>query len=95
LAVGGGTKNPLWLQIIADITGKVIQTAGVTIGASYGDALMAAMGIQYFSSFADLARIIKTGDIYKPDMEKHEKYKKYQKLFDDLYLANKELMHRL
>jgi xylulokinase len=95
LAVGGGTKNPLWLQIIADITGKVIQTAGVTIGASYGDALMAAMGIRYFSSFADLAGIIKTGDIYKPDMEKHEKYKKYQKLFDDLYLVNKELMHRL
>jgi xylulokinase len=95
LAVGGGTKNPLWLQIIADITGKVIQTAGVTIGASYGDALMAAMGIRYFSSFADLAAIIKTGDIYKPDMENHEKYKKYQKLFDDLYLANKELMRRL
>jgi xylulokinase len=95
LAVGGGTKNPFWLQIIADITGKTIQTAGVTIGASYGDALMAAMGIHYFNSFSDLAKIIKAGDVYKPDMKKHDQYKKYQSLFDELYLANKDLMRRL
>ncbi|GHU80423.1 sugar kinase [Spirochaetia bacterium] len=95
LAVGGGTKNPRWLQIIADITGKTIQTAGVTIGASYGDALMAAMGIHYYNSFADLAKIIKSGDVYKPNMEKHAVYEKYQAIFDELYLANKDLMRRL
>jgi xylulokinase len=95
LAVGGGTKNPLWLQIIADITGKTLQTAGVTIGASYGDALMAAMGIHYYKSFGELAKIIRAGDTYKPDMAKHEAYKKYQAIFNELYLANKELMHRL
>jgi xylulokinase len=95
LAVGGGTKNPLWLQIIADITGKTIHTAGVTIGASYGDAMMAAMGIHFYSSFGDLAKIIRSGDVYKPDMEKHERYKKYQALFNKLYLANKDLMHQL
>lgn len=95
LAVGGGTKNPQWIQMMADVTGKTIETAGVTIGASYGDAMMAAMGIKYYDSFADLAKLIKPGVSYKPDMEKHEQYKKYQKIFNELYEANKDLMHRL
>lgn len=45
MAVCWGTKNPEWIQIVADITGKEIATAAVTIGASFGDAMMAAMGI--------------------------------------------------
>jgi hypothetical protein len=28
-------------------------------------------------------------------MVKHEAYKKYQAIFNELYFANKELMHRL
>lgn len=95
MAVGGGTKNPLWMQIVADVTGKEIRTAGVTIGASFGDAMMAAMGIHYFSSFADLGKIIKPGVTYHPDMEKHEAYKKYQAIFDKLYVETKDLMHQL
>ncbi|MGF7011564.1 xylulokinase [Lachnospiraceae bacterium PF1-21] len=95
LAVGGGTKNPTWLQIIADVTGLEIQTAGVTVGASFGDALMAAMSINFFESFGDLAKIIKKGDVYRPNLENHEKYKEYQKIFNELYENNKELMHRL
>ncbi|MCY1712881.1 FGGY-family carbohydrate kinase [Caproiciproducens galactitolivorans] len=95
MAVGGGTKNPAWMQMVADITGKTIGTAGVTIGASFGDAMMAAMGIHYFDSFADLSKKIKPGITYTPNMENHEKYEKFQKLFDELYLTNKDLMHQL
>ncbi len=95
MATGGGTKNPLWMQMMADITGKTIHTAGVTIGASYGDALMAAMGIKYFPSYAALAEIIKSGDTFTPNAERHEEYKKYQAIFDELYLATKDIVHRL
>ncbi len=95
MVVGGGTKNSQWMQIVADITGKTISTASVTIGASFGDAMMAAMGIRYFDSFADLSKIIKPGVTYMPNLENHEKYKKYQKIFDELYLANKDLMHQM
>lgn len=31
MAVGGGTKNPLWIQMVSDITGKEIATAEVTM----------------------------------------------------------------
>lgn len=95
MAVGGGTKNSIWMQIIADITGKVIYTPKITIGASFGDALMAAMGIKYFNSFDEVSKIVKQGTCYNPNMENHEKYKKYQKIFDELYEKNRELMHKL
>lgn len=95
MAVGGGTKNPKWMQIIADITGKSISTAGVTIGASFGDAMMAAMGIHYFDSFDSLSKIIKRGESYTPNMENNKIYQKYQDIFEELYTSTKHLMHRL
>lgn len=96
-AVGGGVKNPLWMQIIADITGKEISTPSVTIGASFGDALMAASGIQYpgFESFAALTNFIKPGKTYVPNMENHQIYQKYQAIYDALYPACQDLMHQL
>ena len=33
------------MQIVADVTGKEISTPAITVGASFGDALMAASGI--------------------------------------------------
>ena len=45
LAVGGGTQNALWLQATSDITGIDQLVCEKTIGASYGDAFIAAMAI--------------------------------------------------
>lgn len=95
MATGGGTKNPLWLQMIADITGEIIRTPENTIGASFGDAMMAAMGIHYFSSYGDLAAVVEEGASYAPDPEKHRIYQKYQSVFDELYPKTKDLAHRL
>lgn len=96
-AVGGGVKNPIWIQITADVLGKEIKTPLVTVGASFGDALMAALGIQYqgFESFASLTRHIKAGKVYQPNLENHRKYQKYQKIYEELYEMNREVMHDL
>ena len=45
LAVGGGTKNALWLQATSDITGIDQIVCDKTVGASYGDAFLAALAI--------------------------------------------------
>ena len=44
VAVGGGTQGGLWTQIVSDVTGREQQVPDQTIGASYGDALLAAIG---------------------------------------------------
>ena len=45
LAVGGGTKNALWLQATSDITGIDQVVCKHTTGASYGDAFLAALAV--------------------------------------------------
>ena len=95
MAVGGGTKNRLWMQMVCDICGEPLHMAKITIGASYGDALMAGIGAGLYSGFSDLKRVIKPDVSLYPNAEAHEKYKKYRGIYDDLYLATRSLMHRL
>ncbi|MFT6306977.1 MAG: xylulokinase [Halioglobus sp.] len=45
LAVGGGTNNAIWLQATSDITGIDQIVCGKTVGASYGDAFLAALSV--------------------------------------------------
>lgn len=96
-AVGGGVQNPLWMQIVADVTGKEIHTPQVTIGASFGDAMMAATAVKYpgFEDFEALTKFIHPGKTYAPNMEHHKAYEKLQDVYDRLYPAAAGLMHEL
>lgn len=96
-AVGGGVQNPLWMQIVADVTGKEINTPEVTIGASFGDAMMAATGIGHpgFEDFATLTKFIKPGKTYLPNQEHHRQYRQLQQVYDQLYPVAAPLMHIL
>lgn len=95
MVVGGGTKNPEWMQILSDVTGRTLNTAEITIGASYGDTMLAAMGIGHFKDYSDIQEMIKVSKQYVPNLSNHEKYTYYQSIFDELYVRNKDLMHLL
>lgn len=43
VAVGGGTKGGLWPRVVSDVTGLPQEIPAETIGAAYGDALLAAI----------------------------------------------------
>lgn len=45
VAVGGGTAQRLWTQVVSDVTGLPQDLSEITVGASYGDARMAAEGL--------------------------------------------------
>jgi xylulokinase len=49
-ASGGGIASPLWRQILADVLGAAIATVPTTEGASYGAALLAAVGAGWYPS---------------------------------------------
>ena len=95
LVAGGGTKNDAWMQIVADVTGKTLFVPEITIGASYGDAMMAAIAAGYWADFDELASKVKIAKTFEPCAENHEAYKKFQAIFDELYPATKELAHQL
>ena len=45
VAVGGGLRSPIWAQTVSDVTGRPQLVPEQAIGASYGDALLAAIGV--------------------------------------------------
>ena len=56
MLVGGGTKNPVWMQTIADVCGREVSVAKVTVGACFGDAIMAALAGGAYASWDELAQ---------------------------------------
>lgn len=54
IIAGGGTKNPVCMQIAADVIGMPVQVAENWQTASYGDACMAAIGCGLLQDFPAL-----------------------------------------
>lgn len=93
IAVGGGTKSPLWLKCTSDVCGVPQRVPGVTLGASYGDAFLAGMGAGVFSSPEDVNRWLKDIRTVEPDPAVKPVYDEYMRIYLDLYQATKGLMH--
>ncbi|TCL61958.1 xylulokinase [Hydrogenispora ethanolica] len=94
-AVGGGTKNPLWLQIVSDICGAAQQVPAVTVGAAYGDAFLAGLGAGVFSSYAAIADWVKRGPAVRPNPQYAARYRQYHELYLNLYCQNQAAMHAI
>ena len=91
-AVGGGTKNRVWAQATSDVSGFAQTLCSRTIGASYGDAFLAALAI---------------GDVRRDEIrnwnpvaseivpEPSEVYRRQYEVFRELYARNKDLMRQV
>ncbi|MEE2773777.1 MAG: FGGY-family carbohydrate kinase [Pseudomonadota bacterium] len=91
-AVGGGTKNMLWLQATSDITGVNQYVRDKTIGASYGDAFLAALSI----NAVERSDIEKWNPIKRTVKHKaHPNYESNYKIFRQLYESTKDLMREI
>ena len=95
LAVGGGTKNAAWMQIVSDIADIELALPEQQIGASYGDAFMAGVGVGLFKNLTDITRWVKIKQVVQPDPGAHEKYALNYRIFRELYGTTKSLMHEL
>jgi xylulokinase len=92
VAVGGGTKGGLWTQIVSDVTGRPQNLPEQTIGASYGDALLAARSVGLAEPGADWSNIAET---VEPKEENTEIYDELYRIYRELYPATREQMHNL
>lgn len=95
MVVGGGTKNPVWLQIVADILGRPVCTAQVTFGAAYGGAIMAALAGGAYESWAELEKVVRPDRIIQPNEAAHSIYCAQKPIFEQLYRNNKDAMRRV
>lgn len=92
VAVGGGTRHPLWSQIVSDVLGRVQEVPEVTLGAAYGAARLAATGIGLASPTERWAR---TASIVEPRAELLRRYDDLYAIYRSLYPATSGAMHAL
>jgi xylulokinase len=87
--VGGGALSPVTCQMLADITGRTIETVKdpQDVGA-IGTALVVAAGIKG-TDVLDLARqLVKADHVYVPDPGNKAVYERNYRVFKKLYKAN-------
>lgn len=95
IAVGGGAKSDLWLQIVSDIC-QVAQTVpAVVLGASYGDAFLAGLGVGLFDTPAAIQGWLKRAHTVRPVPALAALYDRYHQLYLQLYQQTKDTMHDL
>lgn len=92
VAVGGGTRSGPWTQIVSDVAGIRQLVPEQTIGASYGDALLAAIGSGLVPPDTDWTRIV--GEVV-PNPENQAVYDELYGTFTELYPATRDQVHRL
>jgi xylulokinase len=92
VAVGGGLRSPIWAQAVSDITGRTQLVPEQAIGASYGDALLAAIGVGLVPADTDWAKIARE---IKPDPSNREVYDGLYATWRELYPATRDQVHRL
>ena len=92
VAVGGGTRGDLWPQVASDILGRPQEIPRVTIGASYGDALLAAVA---GGLVAEETRWNVPSAIVEPVAERAGLYDTLYATYRALYPATRDHMHAL
>jgi xylulokinase len=96
VAVGGGAKNPLWLQIVSDVTGVAQDIPERTIGASLGDAFLAGIATGIIPDRSSLQRDwVKISRRLEPDPDRHTAYGPYYSVYRNLYETTKDQLHQL
>lgn len=96
IAVGGPTRNSLWCQVIADVTGLPVQVMDERGGAALGDAFLAAKGVGLISSCLEMsdAYAVRT-DLFEPRTELRLGYERLFQTYGKLYPLLKDLFRSL
>lgn len=90
VAVGGGTAQRVWTQIVSDVTGLPQDIPTLMVGAAYGDARMAAD-----AAGADTSGWNPVAERLEPDPAATEIYDREFELYGAAYPAMADTMHAL
>ncbi|MGH8875843.1 MAG: FGGY-family carbohydrate kinase [Stackebrandtia sp.] len=92
VAVGGGTQGGLWTQIVSDVTNAVQEVPSETVGACFGDAMLAATAIGLDVDARAWNPVTTT---VAPDPGRVTAYDEYYRRYLDLYPATSDISHFL
>lgn len=85
--IGGGARNDIWCQILADVFGiNVVRLLQLEEATSIGAALMAGIGVNIFDGFNEIDKFISIDKTFKPRDEYVNRYNSLKNVFEKAYL---------
>ncbi|GIO13469.1 xylulose kinase [Cohnella xylanilytica] len=96
VSIGGGAKNPVWLQMQADIFNAEVVALENEQGPGLGAAMLAAAGCGWFPSLDACAEaFVKRSTSYRPDPARAARYAELFQAYKQVYGATKGLNESL
>ena len=93
--MGGGARSATWRQIIADVTGLMVERPG-NGDASFGAALVAGIGVGFYADpRAAVAQCVSVLDRCDPDPARHALYSEFFAIYKQAQAALAPLNHHL
>ena len=90
-AIGGGSVNDKWMQGIANITGKKIETIKEPkMAGAIGAATCAFVGAGIFKDFTETAALIHVDKVFVPQPAKKEVFDTLFKTYQEVYFSLKK-----
>lgn len=94
IASGGATRDPFWLQTMADVFGvEVVTMTSSSEGGAYGSALVAGVGAGTWESFDEVYRHLQVSSRFLPDQHTAERYNGIFDGYRNLYGHLAEVYH--
>lgn len=95
-AIGGGTRNELWLQLKADVSGLPLEVAAAQEATTLGAAVLAGVGAGVYRDAVEGAvRVHRVARTVEPRAEFTERYRPLREAYRALYPALAALHARL
>lgn len=95
IVVGGAAQSDLWMQIIADVTGRAVYTIAENVEAALGAALLAALGVGLVTPQRAAGGWVTLVRRAVPDRAAGRRYAQLFAVYAGLYPALQASMHRL
>jgi xylulokinase len=96
IVVGGVAKSPLWLSLLADITGRPIRTLETDgIGAPLADAFLVGLTMRLVNHREQIRQWIRYTEPFLPDPRRHALYNQYYRVYRRLYKDLKDEFNTL
>ena len=84
--IGGGSRNPYWLSLMADITGRRFATTNLKQEANcFAAAQCAGVGVGLYAGFDEVKGLFKVEEAYVPDTAVSEFYAQKYAIFLEAY----------
>jgi len=96
IAIGGGAKSKVWLNIMANIYNKrILKPKLLQEATSLGAAIAGGIGVGLFKDFEEARKMIKIVESIEPVAEENEKYEKIFPFFKELYSMLKPAFEKM